>query len=167
LTRLSANRSAPDAWVIYSVEKSPALVLNTTGGKRALAWDPPSLVTIVQSLPLVETWGGSAAPYALTAGALNALLSTAKVLHAKQIDMDQTMSVCAWATADGGIRLLAANLEEGLRDDSDASCHAALVLPDNWKAAKLRDAWSDKIMKVTDNTVTVNLDQAQSKLLTT
>jgi hypothetical protein len=164
LTRLSTNRSLPDARVIYSVEKNPALVLNVAGGKHVLAWDPPSLVTVVQHLPLVETWGGSAAPYALTAGALNSLLATSKALHVKRVDMNQTMSLCAWRTADGGTRLLVANLEEGLRDDSDASCHAILVLPDNWKAAQVKDTWSDKALKVNDNTVAINLGQAQSLL---
>ena len=101
----------------------------------------------------------------MAAGTLNYLLSDTGSLHARSIDLNQTMSICAWATADGGIRLLAANLEEGLGDDSDAFCHATLVLPDNWKAAKLRDAWSDESLKVNDNSVTINLEQAQSMLL--
>jgi hypothetical protein len=47
----------------------------------------------------------------------------------ERIDMDESMSVRAWRTGDAGIRLLVANLEEGLRDVSDASCHATTLLP--------------------------------------
>ncbi len=167
--RLTSNTASKEARVVYSVEGSPVLTLNTTAGKRVIMWDPPDITgrgdpTGRGGGSLRDIWGGSAGSYALTAGALNALLATPNVLHAKRIDMNQTMSVCAWATADGGIRLLAANLEEGLRDDADATRHATLILPENWKAAKLRDAWSDQTLVVKDNSITVNLDQAQSML---
>jgi hypothetical protein len=116
--------------------------------------------------PLAKVGGGSAATYALTSGALNFLLSIPKTLHAERIDMDQTMSVCAWRTGDGSIRLLAAILEEGLRDVSDASCHATLVFPEGWRATMVRDIWTGEKLHVNNNPVTINLDQAQSRLLT-
>ena len=127
-------------------------------------WDPPTFFSMgiwektepkvgyrhyVCCEPLVDVWGGSAAPYVLTAGALNSLLSSLKTLHAKQVDLNQTMSICAWRASDGNIRLLAANLEEGLHDDNDSSRHATLVLPDTWKATTLRDLWSEDSLKVT------------------
>jgi len=165
LTRLSLNRSAAEAHALYSVDGSPALTLDTREGKRVLTWDPPTFVGDSDSRrPLVDFWGGSAAPYALTAGALNTLLSSEKVLHVEKIDMNQTMSICAWRAADGSVRLLVANLEEGLRNLSDASCHATLVLPENWRATALKDLWSGDKLKVNIKTVALNLDQAQSKL---
>ena len=169
LYRLTLNRASKEARVVYSVEGGPVLTLNTTAGKRVMMWDPPDIIRRgdegMGGGSLRDIWGGSAGSYALAAGTLNYLLSDTGSLHARSIDLNQTMSICAWATADGGIRLLAANLEEGLGDDSDAFCHATLVLPDNWKAAKLRDAWSDESLKVNDNSVTINLEQAQSMLL--
>jgi hypothetical protein len=163
LTALSVNQNGAEARILYSVDGSPVLTMNTE--KKIVLWDPPALDTNSEpGRPLVELWGGSAAPYALAAGALNGLLSSSQVLHAKQVDMNQTMSLCAWRTADGKDYLLAANLEEGLREVSDASCHAALVLPEHWNAPQLTDVWSSETLSVNGNSVQIDLNQAQSKL---
>ena len=181
LTSLSANQSSPEASVIYSVENNPALTLNTSKGKKVLTWDPPTFFSIgvwgktepkagyrhyVCCEPLVNVWGGSAAPYTVTAGALNSLLSTTKVLHAQKIDMNQTMSICAWRTSDKAIHLLAANLEEGIRNDTDSYRHATLVLPVSWKITKLKDIWGEEGLTVNNNSVVVTLSQVQSRLFT-
>jgi hypothetical protein len=83
--------------------------------------------------------GGRGAAYALVAGALNSLLSGREVLHAEQVDLNQTMNVTAWRGKDGMIRILAANLEEGLCDDADMTRRTILVLPESWKAT----SWTD------------------------
>jgi hypothetical protein len=53
-----------------------------------LSWDPPDFLDVWDK-PLKETWGGSAAPYALTAGAINLFMDTPEVLHAAHIDLTE------------------------------------------------------------------------------
>ena len=52
------------------------------------------------------------------------------------------MNVTAWRGKDGMVRILAGNLEEGLRDDADMTRHTILVLPESWRLTKWTDAWS-------------------------
>ncbi len=180
LHRLSRNRCGIEARVLYSVDDSPVLALNTSDGKRILTWDPPVFFSIgkwgktkavpgfrhpVCCEPLVNVWGGSAAPYALTAGALNYLLSTPGHLRAKFIDMDQTMNICAWHTTDG-ICILAANLEEGIRDSKDQSCQAIMILPESWRIGNLTDSWSTENIPVQKGEIFIQLAYTQSRLLT-
>jgi hypothetical protein len=162
--RRSANRTSGGARVLYSVEDSPVLVLNATPGMKVVIWDPPDLLS-KEDVPLRDDWGGSGAAYALTAGALNWLLSASGALHAESIDLDQTMNVTAWRTKDGTIRLLAANLEEGLRDDADMTRHATMVLPESWKAAKWADAWTRTTFDAHHGALRIDLGQASSILL--
>ena len=182
LSRLSMNRNDPGTFVVYSINDSPALTLDTNEGKQVLTWDPPTFFSVgvwgasepkpgfrhpVCCAPLLEVWGGSAAPYALTAGALNSLLSRPKVLHARSIDMNQTTSICAWRTFDNTIHMLAANLEEGIRDDADRFRHVVLVLPSSWNHSSFRDEWSERRFGVVNQgEITINLDHAQSVMLT-
>jgi len=63
--RRSANKISGGARVLYSVEDSPALVLNTTAGMKVVLWDPPDLSS-KEDVPLKDDWGGSGATYALT-----------------------------------------------------------------------------------------------------
>lgn len=162
--RLGKNRAAVDATVVYTVEGNPVLTLNTSRGKRIVMWDPPG-VMFKGNTPLLDLWGGSAAPYALVAGALNSLLATSKGLHAGEIDLDQTMSITAWRATDGTIRILAGNLEEGLRDDADMTRHSVIVIPASWKATKWADVWSGQDFETESGRLRINLDQAHSVLL--
>ncbi len=162
---MGKNRALSGARVIYSVEGSPALTIDLAGGKKVLAWDPPEF-KFNGDIPLREAWGGSAAGYALTAGALNSLLAGRNTLHAAAIDLNQTMNVTSWRTRDGQIKLLAGNLEEGLRDDADLSRHATLLLPDNWPGKTFRDLWTGRTIPVSGRALTIRLQQAQSVLLT-
>jgi hypothetical protein len=114
---------------------------------------------------LAEDWGGSGAAYALVAGALNSLLAGTGALHAEQIDLDQTLNVTAWRESDGAVRILTGNLEEGLRDDADMTRRTILVLPDEWQAAKWKDAWSSATFEANHNRLKIDLDQACSSLL--
>jgi len=164
-TRRGENRQEPGARAIYSVEGSPALTINTSNHRRVVAWDPP-IFAVKATKPLLEIWGGSAAPYSLAAGALNGLTSDGAFLHAAQIDLNQTMNVSAWRTADGEVHLLAAELEEGLRDDADHSRHVRMVLPASWKVTALRDQWSGRRFPMEDRGVAIDIEQARSVLLT-
>ncbi len=112
-----------------------------------------------------EDWGGSGAGYALVAGALNFLLSGSAALHAEEIDLDQTVNVAAWRAKDGMLRILAANLEEGLRDDTDLTRQAIIVLPRSWKATKWTDAWSHHTLESVSSRLPIKLEQASSILI--
>ncbi len=167
---LSQNVAAKTADTLYTLEHSPVLVLNRQGSKRVLSWDPPDFVDAWDK-PLKETWGGSAAPYALTAGAMNLLLKDQEVLHATRIDLDQTMNISAWRTQDGTLHILAANLEEGLRDDADMNRTATLQLPEQWKDVVWHSLWKEDKEKpnatrstfnVSNGILTIQLAQAAS-----
>lgn len=162
--RLTRNQAAANAQILYTVEGNPVLTLNTAHGKRIVMWDPPD-VMFKGDTPLVVLWGGSAAPYALVASALNSLLSKNDVLHAGGIDLDQTMNITSWRARDGSFRILAGNLEEGLRDDADMTRHSIIVLPDSWKATNWTDVWSHQDFDVEGDRLRINLDQAGSVLL--
>jgi hypothetical protein len=164
--QLTRNQAAPDARVLYSVEGNPVLTLDTAQGKRIVMWDPSDMVFKVQEQDsLAVLWGSSGAPYALVAGALNYLMSSSNVLHAKDIDLSQTMNVTAWRAKDGVIRILAANLEEGLRDDADMTRHAIVVLPASWKTTTWTDTWSRQTFEASRDQLRINLGQADSVLM--
>ena len=162
--RLAKDQPAADARVLYVVEGNPVLTLNTTEGKRIVMWDPPE-VMFKDKASLAEDWGGSGAAYALTAGALTYLLSRSDVLHAQDIDLDQTLNVTAWGTKDGMIRIMAGNLEEGLRDDADMRRHAVMVLPGSWNFPKWIDTWTHKSFEIDSGRLKIDLEQAGSILL--
>ncbi|MGD0221145.1 MAG: hypothetical protein ABSF71_02310 [Terriglobia bacterium] len=162
--RRGANTTSGGIRVLYAVDGSPTLTLNTTAGLKVVMWDPPDLLP-KGNVPLRDAWGGSGAAYALAAGALNFLLSGSGALHAKTIDLDQTMNVTAWRTQDGSIRIMAANIEEGLRDDADMTRHATMVLPRSWKTATWTDAWTRRDVEPNQGDLNISLGQADSLLL--
>ena len=162
--RLEKNEAEAGAQVVYEVDGNPVLTLNTSHGKHVLMWDPPD-VMFKENAPLREDWGGSGAPYALVAGALNSLLAGTGALHAERIDLDQTLNVTAWRESDGVVRILAGNLEEGLRDDADMTRHTVLVLPNQWQTTKWADAWSAVTFEANHHRLRIDLDQAGSALL--
>jgi hypothetical protein len=164
---LTRNRLAPGAEPLYSAANSPLLVLNTTAGRRLLAWDPPEFTDLCCK-PLKEIWGGSAAPYALAAAALNSLVSALAPphgdtqLHAAQIQIDQTFTVGAWKTSGGSLHILAGNLEEGLREDADMSRSATIVLPRSWHACNWKSVWSGAPAMQARDTLQLHLGAAGS-----
>ncbi len=83
----------------------------------------------MEGIPLSQIWGNTGAPYALAAATFNQLLKSNSALHAEKIELNQTITVAAWRTQDNELRILAGNLEEGLRDDADFSRTAALAIP--------------------------------------
>ena len=163
--RLTADASSGGAHVVYTIEGVPVLTLNPLSGKRVVVWDPPDL-SANEDVPLRDDWGGSGAAYALAAGVLNSLLSSGGALHAEGIDLNQTMNVSAWRLRDSTYHLLAANLEEGLRDDADMTRHATMAPPGSWKAATWTDAWSHRSFDLDQGELRIDLGQAQSVLLT-
>jgi hypothetical protein len=158
---VTRNFAAPKTNVVYSVSGSPVLVMNTASSTRLVAWDPPDFYDSCCK-PLKEIWGGSAAPYALAAGALNKLLGDANALHASEIDMEQTSNISVWHTSDGKFHLLAGNLEEGLRDDADMTRRAAIALPDAWSKLQWRSVWPDAAFSLQDHMLHLTLPMAGS-----
>jgi hypothetical protein len=150
--------------VVYSEDDSPALLVNQGGGLHLAAWNPPELRSI-EGVPLSQVWGNTGAPYALAAGVFNDLLKSNSALHVEKIDLNQTMDVAAWRTRDGKIRILAGNLEEGLRDDADFSRSAALQIPQSWHAGKWHDLWTGRTIDAHSGTLHLDLPQAASVLL--
>jgi hypothetical protein len=160
----SRNTVTGRAKAVYSVAGSPALVLDQAGGLRLLAWDPPDFLDEGDK-ELRDVWGGSAAPYALAAGALNRLLASRNALHASTIDLQQTVNIGAWRTRDGKLHLLAANLEEGLRDDADASRHTTIELSSGWRNLDWNPLWPGAEFKQSGGSIHIDLGQARSILL--
>ncbi len=96
---------------------------------------------------------------------LNDLLKRNTVLHANEIDLRQTMTISSWRTSDGTGRILAGNLEEGLRDDADFTRHAPLALPQSWPSTTWKNAWTGNSFLLKDHILKIDLKQAQSVLL--
>ena len=86
-------------------------------------------------------------------------------MHARSIDLNQTVNITAWRTRGGAFHILACNLEEGLRDDADMTRHATIVLPESWKAAQWTDAWTRMRIDVHRCELKLELGQAKSILL--
>ena len=149
---------------IYYEEGAPALALSESHGQHLALWNPPALRSI-QGLPLSQVWGNTGTPYALAAGVFNKMLSTNSALHADGIDLKQTMNVAAWRTQDGKLRILAGNLEEGLREDADFSRTAALAIPQSWHTGKWRDLWSGRALESPAGRLHITLPQSASVLL--
>jgi hypothetical protein len=157
----------PDvAQAIYSEEGTPALAFHTSGASQIAAWNPPDLRSI-EKIPLSQIWGNNGAPYALAAGVFTDMLSRRSALHAAGIDLNQTMNVAAWQTQNGGLRILAGNLEEGLREDADFTRSAALSIPDSWRKSGglWRDAWTGHTISAEKGVLPITLPQASSVLL--
>ena len=164
--RPADNSLFGDTKATYLQEGFPALTLSMAHKRRVAAWDAPNLRT-AEGMPLSQVWGNTGAPYALAAGVFNELLKSNSDLHADKIDLNQTVSVSAWRTQDGGFRILAANLEEGLRDDADMSRSTSLAIPKSWAidAHPWTDIWTGHSINTTESGLSITLPQASSELL--
>lgn len=151
--------------VIYSTSGSPNLLLTYHDGAHLALWDPPEFFGGCCK-PLRKIWGGSAVPYVLTAAVLTSLLADSDALRANTIDLEQTGTICAWATADGKIHLLSGNLEEGLREDADRSRHIALKLPAAWQQLHWASTWkNDSFYEKKNKVLNIHLAPDASVLL--
>jgi hypothetical protein len=162
----SGTLASPSTQTFYVQENSPALTLASTKGRSLAAWDAPNLRSL-EGVPLSQIWGNAGEPYALAAGVINLLLKSNSGLHVDQIDLNETMNISAWRTANGGLHILAGNLEEGLRDDADMSRKARLTTPQTWLNGRhaWKDAWSGREFHAADNLLPITLPQASSVLL--
>ncbi len=150
------------AHVIYEASGVPELTVDSAGGRQVAFWNPPDMRS-AEGEPLSVIWGNTGAPYALAAGVFNDMLKFRDTVRAAQIDQRQTVSLTAWRTASGDVRILTANLEEGLRDDADLSRHTVLDIPKSWRFAQWKDLWSGRAES--GAALPIDLPQASSMLL--
>ncbi len=158
----SQNVAATGARVLYRVENSPALILNG----RVLVWDPAELIP---DFPWVDKpfadFIGSPYAYVLTARAMNGLLKGTGSPHVEEVDPGQAVSVGYWKLRDGTYRMLAGNLEEGLRHDADFNRRVTVVFPQSWGALiRLTDDWHPAGAEAVNGKYTLALRQAECKL---
>ncbi len=160
------DSASTSAGAIYVEEGTPTLTLSASEGRKIAAWDAPGLRSL-EGVPLSKIWGNTGAPYALAAGVLNEIQRMNSNLHVDKIDLKQTMSIAAWRTRDGNVRILVGNLEEGLRDDADMTRHNSLVIPKSLRTHS--NAWSDhwtrRVFLMEDGLLSITLPQASSVLL--
>lgn len=157
--------ASSESKVVYSDDGSPALILNMNHGMRIAFWNPPDLRSM-EGVPLSQVWGNTGAPYALAAGVFNEMLQINSALHVSKIDLKQTMNIAAWRTQEGKLRILAGNLEEGLRDDADFTRSATLAIPESWQAgSEWKDAWTGRKFGTEGGMLHIELPQAASVLL--
>jgi hypothetical protein len=158
------RNTASGAKVIYSFGESAALIRRKDARGDVVLWDPAPL-SDYWFRPLRDNMNGSPAPYVLAAATLTAQLADAGKVRARTIDERQTGAFGAWRGADGRIRLLFGNLEEGLRDDGDLTRRLSIALPDAWRPGRWTDAWSGRDARTADQTLTVELAPYASRLL--
>lgn len=156
-------RSTDEARVLYEAEGSPDLLLNTTQGKRAVFWNPPDL-RCAERQPLSKLWQNRGTPYALGTAALNELYKQSANIHADSFDLMQPMTIAAWRIANGRVRILAGNLEEGLRDDADMVRHVDLDVPESWAIHRWKDKWTNSSPTQRKEILSIELPQESSVL---
>lgn len=164
----SRNRAESGAVAIYQVAGTPALVINNSRGRRLVFWDPPELVPEHPWVdkPFVE-FIGSAYPYVLAARALNRQLAGTASPRASRVEPDEAVNLSVWQLQDGTYRLLAGNLEEGLRHDADFSRRVRVLFPEHWTRGGdlfLLDSWGQGNRFSAGSGVEIELGQAESKL---
>jgi hypothetical protein len=165
--------NAKDTNVIYSVDRSPCLILNSSGHKRVMFWDPPELSVnvnayIPQEGTSLDEMLGSPVPWVLTARVLNSLAKNSGQPYVEKIEEYNPASLSIWKRSDGSYRILAGNLEEGINHKADQSRKLILNFPESWSNNKIIQ--SDEIWhggkQITNNKLYIFMDQEKSKLYT-
>ncbi|MDN3919392.1 hypothetical protein [Roseateles violae] len=146
---------APAAAVVYGFGETAGLVLDQAGGRNLALWDPVPFFDYWYR-PLKDLLNGDPTPYAVVAATLNAQLARAGAFAAAEVDLAQSGTVSAWIRRDGSVRMLAGNLEEGLRDDADRSRRMTLSLPQSWRACRWHP--DGAVMPVAVGTAQIRLD---------
>ena len=129
--------SAPAGSVVYGFGQAAGLVLDQGGRHNLALWDPVPFFDYWYR-PLKDLLNGDPTPYVVVAATLNSQLAKAGAFGATEVDTAQSGTVSAWIRRDGSVRILAGNLEEGLRDDADRLRRVTLNLPRAWRACRWR-----------------------------
>lgn len=136
------SNSASLADTVYAFGNFAGLVRRQTANTDVVVWDPVPLADY-WFRPLIDNMNGTPVPYALASATLTAQLAARDSVRASEIDLQQTGTFAAWRGRDGRVRLLAGNLEEGLRDDADRSRTIRLALPKDWAQPTWTSAWGE------------------------
>ena len=168
----SVNKSIEGAEVIYSVAKSPCLVLNATGKKQLIFWDPPEFSNNLpdgngeygESLDQIL---GSPTPYLITARLLNEMMKKNNLINIDEISQYQPINLSAWQLNDNSIKIMAANLEEGINHSADKSEHAVLNISGTMTSKgtiAVTEKWNGMKIVTGNQKIYLDLDQGQTKL---
>ena len=168
----SQNKFSEAIDMIYSVVNSPCLGLNQADGKQIIFWDPPEFSI---NLPYgsgdfgesLDQILGSPVPYVATARVINELMKKNNFISSEQVLQYQPVSIAAWQTNDGVIRILAGNMEEGINHMADKSVHTSLNLPDQITGSdvtEIYEIWNNEKILSGDKKVNIDLDRGQTKL---
>lgn len=155
--------TAPAGSVVYAFGETAGLVLDQGGGRNLSLWDPVPLFDYWYR-PLKDLLNGDPTPFALAAATLNQQLAKAGVFRAAKVDTAQTGTVAAWTRRDGTVRILAGNLEEGLRDDADRSRRMMLNLPPAWRSCRWQSAWGKEPRRMGTEQMRIDLPPQGSAL---
>ena len=166
---LNSSVIRKDVNVLYSVNNSPALIVDQKNGRNVSFWDPADYYhdhyPKHDDLPMIERLG-SAYPYVLTSRVLNAQLKANNSIHTKEIKADKPFSYLSWEMKDGTRKIMAAQMEEGMIDAIDYSTSATIVFPDSWsknKNIRISSLWNG-VVSNEQNTIQINLKEAESGL---
>jgi hypothetical protein len=168
------NKFSEGTDMIYSTANSPCLGLNQTEGKQIMFWDPPEFSDNLpsgtgdygESLDQVL---GSPVPFVATARVFNELMKKNNFMSTDQVLEYQPVSIAAWQTSDGVIKILTGNLEEGINHYSDKSVHASLNLPDQNienDVIEINEIWNGEKTITWNKKVSIDLGQGETKLFT-
>ncbi len=166
------NTKSEEFEVIYSVDQSPCLGMNTKGNKRILFWDPPELKINVNDVYTEEGTSlcallGSPVPWVLTARALNSMAKNSGQPYVEEIEEYHPVFVALWEKNDGSYRVLSGNLEEGISHAADQSRKLVLNYPESWTTGKIHEVdelWKGGKQVTGDRKVNIFLNQDETKL---
>jgi hypothetical protein len=160
-----AKVSAPKGSIVYGFGDTAGLVLDQTGRRNLALWDPVPLFDYWYR-PLKDLLNSDPTPFILTSATLSRQLAKREAFGAAQIDPTQSMTVAAWTRSNGRPRILAGNLEEGLRDDPDRARRIHLNLPLDWRSCRWQSAWGVQPDVTRDSQLFVDLPAQESALFT-
>jgi hypothetical protein len=164
-------RPTADAKGIYTIDGSSPLVVQNHGGRKTLFWDPAVLEVLpepkYETKPLIE-WIKSAHPYFLAARIMHDFLRDSDCPTVRNVSEDSPIAISAWQLRDGSYRVLAGNLEEGLRvpHDRDLSVHVRIDLPKRWlgnqSKLKYTEMWHGASAGEVRDSFRIDLEQAET-----
>lgn len=159
---------------IYSVSSSPSLGYNELDGKNLIFWNAPEFSKNL--LNNSDNFGesldqilGSPTPYLLTARLINESMRKAGLIYADYIEQEKPLNLAMWQLNNGSYRVMAGNLEEGIKHSADLSIQSILNIPylnSTFNSTEIREVWNGEKFIVGNKKLSISLNQAQTKLYT-
>jgi hypothetical protein len=164
---LSRNDAAGDAEVLYSVSGSPALTIR----RNVLVWDPGEYNENVgcheQPIPPISEIVGSPYSYALVARAMRRLLRLKGCLVPVSEELHFPVTIGAWRHADGSLRVLLCDTEEGFDHSAVTERTLWIQWPPDFPNAPLRDSRTGECFSVSDSKLHVPIQKSRDRFLST